>query len=66
MFYLNEIKEILNDPILDRDEKTNEIKKIIYGSKDNLENKNKPERFIRAFNSYYIEYRSNGNKDKIL
>ena len=34
IFDLKEIKEIVNDPILDRDEKTNEIKKIIYGSKD--------------------------------
>ena len=38
IFDLKEIKEIVNDPILDRDEKTNEIKKIIYGSNDDLEN----------------------------
>ena len=66
IFHLKEVKEIVNDPILDRDEKTNEIKKIIYGSKDDLENNYKPERFTSAFNSNYIEYRSNGDKDKIL
>ena len=49
-FDLKEIKEIINDPILDKDEKANEIKKL----------------FTRDFNSNYIEYRSNGDKDKIL
>ena len=33
---LREIKEIVNDLILDRNEKSNEIKKVIYGSKDNF------------------------------
>ena len=37
VFDLKEIKEIVNDPIFDRDEKANKIKKIIYGSKDDLE-----------------------------
>ena len=46
--------------------KTDEIKKIIYGSKDDLENNYKAERFTSAFNSNCIEYRSNGDKDKIL
>ena len=36
IFDLKEIKEIVNDPILDRDEKTSEIKKIIYGSEKTI------------------------------
>ena len=51
---------------MDRNENTNEIKKIMYDSKDDLENNYKSERFTTAFNSNYIEYRSNGDKDKIL
>ena len=65
-FDLKETKEIVNDPILDKDEKANEVKKVIYGSKDDLENNYKAERFTSAFNSNYIEYISNGDKDKIL
>ena len=40
--------------------KQTKLKKIIYGSKDDLENNYKPEipeRFAGAFNSNYIEYR---------
>ena len=65
-FDLKEIKDVVNDPILDKDEKANEIKKNIYGSKDDLENNYKRERFASAFNSNYIEFRSNGDKNKIL
>ena len=61
-FDLKKMKEIVNDPILDRDEKTNEIKKVIYGSKDNF----KPCNFTSAFNSNYVEYRSSGDEDKNL
>ena len=61
-FDLKEIKEIVNDPILDKDEKANEIKKTIYGSKDNF----KPYRFTSAFKSNYVEYRSNSDEDKNL
>ena len=53
-FDLKEIKEIVNDPILDKDEKTNEIRKVIYGSKDNF----KPYKFTSTFNSNYVQYRS--------
>ena len=61
-FDLKEIKEIANDPILDKDEKANEIKKIIYGSKANF----KSYRFTSDFNSNYIEYRSIGDEEKNL
>ena len=46
-FDLKEIKEIVNDPILDKDEKIDEIKKSIYGLKDNF----KPYKFTSSFNS---------------
>ena len=65
-FDLIEIKEIINYPILDKDKKANKIKKHVYASKDDLENNYEPERFTSAFNSNYIEYRSNRDKDKIL
>ena len=67
---MKEIKEILHDPILDRDEKKEEIKKILYDSKniffkpkgDNC----KPVRIGYVFGSNYIEYKSNGDKDETL
>ena len=62
LFDLKEIKEIGNDPILYMNEKTNEIKKIVYGLKDNF----KPYKFTSAFNSDYLEYRSSGDEDKSL
>ena len=61
-FDLEEIKGIVKDRILDKDVKANEIKKIIYGSKDNF----RPYRFTGAFNSNYTEYRSSGDEDKNL
>ena len=61
-FDLKKIKEIANDPILDKDEKINEIKKSIYGLKDNF----KPYKFTSSFNSNYVEYRSDADEDKNL
>ena len=67
---MKEIKEILYDPILDRDEKIEEIKKILYVAKNNLfkpkEDNYKPVRIGNAFSINYIEYKSNGDKDKTL
>ena len=53
-FVSKEIKEIVNNPILDKDEKKDEIKKSIYGFKDNF----KPYNFTSSFNNNYVEYRS--------
>ena len=67
---IKEIKENLYDLILDRDEKIEEIKKILYDSKNNFfkpkEDNCKPVRIGKAFSSNYIEYKSNGDKDKTL
>ena len=67
---MKEIKEILYDTILDRDEKIQEIKKFFYNPKNNLfkrkEYSYKPIRIGNAFSSKYIEYKSNGDKDKTL
>ena len=67
---MKEIKEILYDPILDRDEKMEEIRKFFHDPKNNLfkpkEDNNKPVRIGNAFSSDYIEYKSNGDKDKSL
>ena len=52
---MKEIKEIVNDPILDKDEK-------VDGSKDNF----KPYKFTSSVNSNYVEYRSVSNEDKHL
>ena len=45
---------------MDKDEKIDEIKKSIYGLKDNF----KPYKFTSSFNSNYVEYRSDGDEDK--
>ena len=62
---IKEIKEIVHDPIIDRNEKIEEIKKIIFDSRNNLSKKEednyKPVRIDNAFSSNYIEY-----KDKTL
>ena len=67
---IKEIKEILYDSILDRDEKIEEIKKTLYNPKNNLfkpkEDNYKPIRIGNAFSRNYIEYKSNGDKDKTL
>ena len=56
---IKEIKEILYDQILDRDEKIEEIKNIFYDPKSNLskpkEDNYKPVRTGNAFSSNYIE-----------
>ena len=57
-FDLKEIKEIVNDPIVDKDEKIDEIKKSIYRLKDNF----KPYKIT----SNYVEYRRDGEEDKNL
>ena len=63
---IKEIKEILYDPILDRVEKTEEIKKTVYEPRNNIfkpkEDNYKPERIGNAFSSNYIEYKRNGDK----
>ena len=63
---IKEIKEIIYDPIIDRDGKIEEIKKILYDPNNNLfkpkEDNYKPERIGNAFISNYIEYKSNGEK----
>ena len=64
-----ETKEIIHDPIIERDEKIEEIKTIFY-PKNNLfkpeEDNYKPVRIGNASSSNYIEYKSNGDKDKTL
>ena len=40
-FYLKETKEIVNDPILDKGEKIDQIKKSVFGLNDNF----KPSKF---------------------
>ena len=58
---MKEIKEILYGPILDRDEKIEEIKNILYDLKNNFfkpkEDNYKPVRIGNAFSSNYIEYK---------
>ena len=67
---MKEIKEVLYDPILDRDEQIEEIKKNLYDPKNNIfkpkEDNYKPVRIGNAFSSNYIEYKSNRDKDKTL
>ena len=59
-FDLKEIKEIVKDPLLDQDEKIDEIKKSIYGLIDHF----KPYKFTSSFNSNYVGYRTDGDEDK--
>ena len=47
---------------MDKDEKIDEIKKFIYGLKNNF----KPYKFTSSFDSNYVEYRSDGDEDKNL
>ena len=67
---MKENKLILYDPILDRNEKIEEIKKNFYDPKNNLfklkEDNYKPVKIGNAFSNNYIEYESNGDKDKNL
>ena len=65
-----EIKEFLHDSIINRNEKIEEIKKILYDPRNNLfqpeENDYKPVRIGNALSSNYIESKSNRDKDKSL
>ena len=67
---IKEIKDILYDQILDRNEKIEEIKNNFYDPKNNLfkpkEDNYKPVRIGNAFSSNYIESKSSGDKDKTL
>ena len=67
---IKEIKEILHDPIIDSDEKIEKTKKILYDPKNILfkpkEDNYNPIRIGNAFSGNYMEYKSNGDKDKIL
>ena len=66
---INEMKEILQDPIINRDKKIEKIKNI-FDLENNLfkseESNYKPVKIGNAFRSNYIEYKSNGDKDKTL
>ena len=66
----NELKKKNLKSIINRDEKTEEIKEILYDPRNNLskqeEDNYKPEKIGNAFSSNYIEYKSSGNKDKTL
>ena len=66
---IKKVKEILHDPIINRDENIEEIKKIFDLKKNRFkpeEDNYKPVRIGNAFSSNYIEYKSNGDKDKTL
>ena len=67
---MKEIKEILYDPILDRDEKIEEIKKKNYDPKNShfktKEDNYNPVRIGNVFSSNYIEYKSSGDKNETL
>ena len=67
---MKEIKEILYDVILDKDEKIEEIKKILHDPKKKFFKPKKdnynPVRIGDAFSSNDIEYKINEDKDKTL
>ena len=67
---IEEAKKKFYDPIMNRDEKIGEIKKILYDPRNNLfkqqEDNYKPVRIGNAFSSNYIDYKSNADKDKTL
>ena len=62
--------EILYDPKIDGNRKIEKMKKFLYALKNNIfkpeEGYYKPIRIGNAFSSNYIEYKSNGEKDKSL
>ena len=63
------MEEILYDPIINRGEKIEKIKKIIYDLRNNLfkpEHHYNPARIGNAFSSNYTEYKNNADKDKTL
>ena len=61
---MKKITEILYDSKIKKDKKIKEIKKILYDPKK--EDYYKPIKIHNAFNDNYIEYQSNGDKDKTL
>ena len=65
-----EIKEILYEPIINRGAKIEKIKKILFDPRNDLfkpeEDHYKPVRIGKGFSSNYIQYKSYGDKDKIL
>ena len=67
---IREVKQILCDPIINRDKKIEEIKVTLYDTKNNLfkpeKDNYKQVRDGNGFSSNYIEYKSNGEKDKTL
>ena len=67
---IEEIKEILYGPILNRDEKEKEIKKILYDPRNNIfppeKDHYKPVKIESAFSNNYTEYKYNWDKNKTL
>ena len=66
---IKEIKEILHKPIINRDEKIEEISKFLYDPRNDLfkpEDHYKPLRIGNSFSSNYIEYKINKDKAKTL
>ena len=67
---IREVKQILCDPIINRDKKIEEIKVTLYDTRNNLfkpeKDNYKQVRNGNGFSSNYIEYKSNGEKDKTL
>ena len=65
-----EIRKILHDSKINRNRKIEEIKKILYDPGNIFfkpeEDHYKPIKNGNAFSSNYIEYKSNGDKDKTL
>ena len=58
------IIKTLHDSKTKKDRKIEKIEKILYERKE--KDYYKPIKINNAFNDNYIEYQSNGNKDKIL
>ena len=67
---IKEINDSLYDSIINSDEKIEKIKIIFYGPRNDLlkqeEDPYKPVGTGNAFSKNYIEYKSNGDKDKAL
>ena len=67
---IGEVKQILCDSIINRNKKIEEIKVTLYDPRNNLfkpeKDQYKQVRNGNGFSSNYIEYKSNGEKDKTL
>ena len=67
---IKEIKEIIHDPIINGDEKIEEIKKNVYDLRNSFfkleKDHYKSARTSNVFSGNYIEYKSNRDKGKIL